>query len=222
MTPAPDRGRAAWSTRPTASTTRSATSGSPTAGSIAAPADPEARADRTIDARGYVVMPAGVDVHCHIAGPKVNAARMLRPEDERGAGCARAAGHRGRGRSGACRARSRPGYQYAGLGYTTAVDAAIAPARGPARPPRVARHAGHRQGVPRPDGEQPLRDGPDPRRASATGSATFVAWLLGATEAYRRQGGQPGRRRDAGSRGRGTSRRSTTSVDHFGSRPGRS
>ncbi|MHC5542875.1 amidohydrolase family protein, partial [Singulisphaera rosea] len=45
---------------------------------IAPPDDPEIKPDRTIDARGYVVMPGGVDVHCHIAGSKVNAARMLR------------------------------------------------------------------------------------------------------------------------------------------------
>src|SRR5689334_22399100 len=51
---------------------------------IAPPSDPSARADRTIDARGYVVMPGGVDVHSHIAGSKVNAARELRPEERRG------------------------------------------------------------------------------------------------------------------------------------------
>ena len=28
-------------------------------------------------------MPGGVDIHCHIAGSKVNAARQLRPEDHR-------------------------------------------------------------------------------------------------------------------------------------------
>jgi formylmethanofuran dehydrogenase subunit A len=56
---------------------------------VAAPDDPGAKADRTIDARGDVVMPGGVDVHCHIAGPKVNAARMLRPEDRPGAPVAR-------------------------------------------------------------------------------------------------------------------------------------
>ena len=50
---------------------------------VTPPDEPDAKADRTIDARGYVVMPAGVDVHCHIAGPKVNAARMLRPEEGR-------------------------------------------------------------------------------------------------------------------------------------------
>ena len=36
-----------------------------------------------IDARGMVVMPGGVDIHAHIAGPKVNAARRLLPEEHR-------------------------------------------------------------------------------------------------------------------------------------------
>src|SRR4051794_22742287 len=56
---------------------------------IPIPADPAARPDRTIDARGDVVMAGGVDVHCHIAGPKVNVARRLRPEERRGAGIPR-------------------------------------------------------------------------------------------------------------------------------------
>jgi formylmethanofuran dehydrogenase subunit A len=34
-----------------------------------------------IDARGMVVMPGGVDIHAHIAGPKVNLARKLQPGD---------------------------------------------------------------------------------------------------------------------------------------------
>jgi len=34
-----------------------------------------------IDASGMVVMPGGVDLHSHIAGAKVNAGRLLRPED---------------------------------------------------------------------------------------------------------------------------------------------
>ena len=37
----------------------------------------------TIDASGMVVMPGGVDMHAHIAGPKVNSARKMRPEDHR-------------------------------------------------------------------------------------------------------------------------------------------
>ena len=41
-------------------------------------------ADATrIDARGMVVMPGGVDIHAHIAGPEVNAARRLSPEEHR-------------------------------------------------------------------------------------------------------------------------------------------
>src|SRR3954465_7247407 len=40
---------------------------------------------RRIDARGMVVMPGGVDIHAHIAGPTVNAARKLAPEEPRAA-----------------------------------------------------------------------------------------------------------------------------------------
>ena len=36
---------------------------------------------KVIDASGMVVMPGGVDIHSHIAGAKVNAGRLLRPED---------------------------------------------------------------------------------------------------------------------------------------------
>ena len=36
-----------------------------------------------IDAGGMVIMPGGVDIHCHIAGPKVNAGRKLMPEDHK-------------------------------------------------------------------------------------------------------------------------------------------
>ncbi len=95
---------------------------------VKAPDDPEVRADRTIDARGYVVMAAGVDVHCHIAGPKVNAARMLRPEEARAGALPRsdAPGARS-GTLGSVPSSFSTGAKYAGLGYGTAVDAAIAP-----------------------------------------------------------------------------------------------
>ena len=76
---------------------------------------PRAKADRTIDARGYVVMPAGVDVHSHIAGAKVNAARMLRPE-EQGAAAVWAAAPKGfrSGTRGSVPSTFATGYQYAG------------------------------------------------------------------------------------------------------------
>lgn len=149
---------------------------------VAAPAAPDAKADRTIDARGYVVMPGGVDVHCHIAGSKVNAARMLRPEDQRGKGVCRHGDFRS-GTLGSVPSTFVTGYRYAGLGYTTAVDAAI--------PPLGARHAHHE-----------LRDTPiidkailvlmgnnhavmDRIRAGERDRLRdYVAWLLNATRGY--------------------------------------
>ena len=95
---------------------------------IPTPADPAARAVRTIDARGYVVMPGGVDVHSHIAGSKVNGARALRPEERRSRDAVWPwrEGFRS-GTVGSVPSTFVTGYQYAGLGYTTAVDAAIPP-----------------------------------------------------------------------------------------------
>ena len=68
-----DRRRRASTTPPTAWTARCATSASTAATS--SPSCPT-HAPR-IDARGMVVMPGGVDIHAHIAGPKVNLARKL-------------------------------------------------------------------------------------------------------------------------------------------------
>src|SRR5438876_10951708 len=50
---------------------------------VAPPIDPDTRPERVLDATGLVVMPGGVDMHAHIAGPKVNVARKMRPEDKR-------------------------------------------------------------------------------------------------------------------------------------------
>ena len=36
---------------------------------------------REINAKGMIVMPGGIDMHSHIAGPKVNLGRKLQPED---------------------------------------------------------------------------------------------------------------------------------------------
>ena len=36
---------------------------------VAAPTDSTIRPSRVIDASGLVVMPGGIDMHCHIAGP---------------------------------------------------------------------------------------------------------------------------------------------------------
>src|SRR5262245_50288851 len=92
---------------------------------IDAPSDPATKADRTIDATGYVVMPGGVDIHSHIAGPKVSAARALRPEDK--AEALPRGDFRRSGVLGTVPTTFATGYTYAGLGYTTAVDAAVPP-----------------------------------------------------------------------------------------------
>jgi formylmethanofuran dehydrogenase subunit A len=84
-----------------------------------------------INARGMVVMPGGVDIHAHIAGPAVNAARKLAPEDHRADVLDRTAITRS-GTGGTVPSTFTTGYRYALLGYTTVVDAAT--------PPLLARH----------------------------------------------------------------------------------
>ncbi len=87
---------------------------------------------KTIDAAGMVVMPGGVDIHCHIAGPKVNLARKLQPEDHRLDVHPRTPFTRS-GVGGTVPSTFTTGYRYATLGYTTAMEAAV--------PPIGARHA---------------------------------------------------------------------------------
>src|SRR6188472_2349190 len=86
---------------------------------------------RSIDARGMVVMPGGVDIHAHIAGPAVNAARKLAPEEHRADVLERSAIARS-GTGGTVPSTFATGYRYALLGYTTVVEAAT--------PPLAARH----------------------------------------------------------------------------------
>ena len=95
-------------------------------GKVVADVGPEAR---RIDARGMVVMPGGVDIHAHIAGPKVNLARKLSPErrePQDRTEILRA------GSGGLVPSTFTTGYRYALLGYTTVVEAAA--------PPLAARH----------------------------------------------------------------------------------
>jgi formylmethanofuran dehydrogenase subunit A len=92
----------------------------------------EAQVSRTIDAAGMVIMPGGVDMHCHIAGPKVNLARKMRPEDHRDDVMPRTSITRS-GTGGSVPSTFTTGYRYAAMGYTTAFDAAV--------PPLAARHA---------------------------------------------------------------------------------
>src|SRR5918997_3999517 len=84
-----------------------------------------------IDASGMVGMPGAVDIHSHIAGPAVNAARKLAPEEHRAEAIDRTALTRS-GTGGTVPSTFATGYRYALLGYTTVVEAAT--------PPLAARH----------------------------------------------------------------------------------
>jgi formylmethanofuran dehydrogenase subunit A len=97
------------------------------AGKVVAEVGPQARC---IDARGMVVMPGGVDIHAHIAGPKVNAARKLSPEARRDKVDRTSVLRSGTG--GLVPSTFTTGYRYSLLGYTTVVEAAA--------PPLAARH----------------------------------------------------------------------------------
>lgn len=99
---------------------------------VPAPVEPSVRPSQTIDATGMVVMPGGVDMHCHIAGPKVNAARKMRPEEKRTARKIVRTANTRSGTTGSVPSTFATGYLYSGLGYTTAFDAAV--------PPLAARH----------------------------------------------------------------------------------
>ncbi|MFP6650089.1 MAG: amidohydrolase family protein, partial [Pirellulaceae bacterium] len=93
----------------------------------------DVRPARTLNVAGMVVMPGGVDMHCHIAGPKVNMARKMRPEEKRGEAVVPRTDRTHSGTLGSVPSTFATGYKYIGMGYTTAFDAAV--------PPLSARHA---------------------------------------------------------------------------------
>jgi formylmethanofuran dehydrogenase subunit A len=141
----------------------------------------------TLDARGMVVMPGGVDIHCHVASGAVNQARRLLPESHARNGVAAPAlsddAVPRSGVGGIVPSTFTTGYRYAGLGYTTVFDAAVAPL--------MARHA-HAQLTDTPivDGgffvllgndEYLLRliDAGERERARE-----YAAWMIGAAGAY--------------------------------------
>src|SRR5688572_13109252 len=147
------------------------------------PSDPTVRPARTLNAAGLVIMPGGIDMHCHIAGPKVNAARKMRPEEKRkGEKILRTAVSHS-GTMGSVPSTFATGYKYIGLGYTTAFDAAV--------PPLAARHT-HEEFEDTPCIDKgfyvlmgnnhyvmnAIRDN-EPERLKA-----FMAWLLHSAKAY--------------------------------------
>ncbi len=91
----------------------------------------EQRDATIIDATGKTVMPGGVDSHSHVAGAKVNAGRLMRPEDHyKSVRKMTGVTHSGSGYT--VPSVYKQGYDYAAMGYTTVFEAAM--------PPLEARH----------------------------------------------------------------------------------
>jgi formylmethanofuran dehydrogenase subunit A len=182
------------------------------------PSEPDSRPSLVIDAAGMIVMPGGVDMHCHIVGSKVNAARMMCPELGRQAAPVPRT-HRTLGGTGAnVPTTFLTGYKYAGLGYTTAFDAAIAPL--------AARHA-HDEFADTPcidkgffalmgNNHYIMRaiQRREPEKLKA-----FVGWLLHAAKAYAAKLVNPGGIENWKNRQAGNVKDLDSVVDHFGVTP---
>jgi formylmethanofuran dehydrogenase subunit A len=80
---------------------------------------------RTLDATGMVVFPGGVDIHTHVAGGALNFARGLTPENQRAAAPFLHTPERRAGIGGPTPTTFATGYLYAGMGYTTVMEAAV-------------------------------------------------------------------------------------------------
>jgi len=186
---------------------------------VPAPSDPDVRLAWTLNAAGLVVMPGGIDMHCHIAGPKVNAARKMRPEEKRGEkNVVRRTDHTHSGTLGSVPSTFATGYKYLGLGYTTAFDAAV--------PPLMARHA-HEEFEDTPcidkgfyvlagNNHFLMRAIQERQPDQLTG---FVAWLLGAAKAYAVKLVNPGGVEVWKCRAGGNVHTLDEPVDHFGVTP---
>ncbi|MFZ0965307.1 MAG: formylmethanofuran dehydrogenase subunit A [Candidatus Bathyarchaeia archaeon] len=140
------------------------------------------RKARKVDASGMVVMPGGVDIHCHIAGSEVNIGRLLRPEDHfRDFECKTSVTRSGVGHS--IPSTFTTGYRYARMGYTTIMN--------PSMPPLEAKHT-----------HEELNDTPMVDKASypllgdwwfvleylkegkIEECARYVAWMISSTKGY--------------------------------------
>jgi formylmethanofuran dehydrogenase subunit A len=146
---------------------------------------------RTIDAAGMVVFPGGVDIHTHVAGAAINFARAMTPEDHRKAHPFLHTPLTRAGLGGATPTTFATGYLYAGMGWTTVVEAAV--------PVLTAKHT-----------HEELRDTPIVDKAcfllmanneivldlleagEVEQAKQVVAWLMGAAKVYGVKAVNPG------------------------------
>ena len=137
---------------------------------------------KIIDARGKVVMAGGVDIHAHVAGPKVNVGRLMRPEDKLFK--SPHAQENYRMESGfSIPSTFKTGYDYARMGYAFVMEAAMPPIHSPHVHEEIH--------------DTPIIDqGALPvfannwfvleylKNGEIENSAAYVAWLLTATKGY--------------------------------------
>jgi formylmethanofuran dehydrogenase subunit A len=86
---------------------------------------PQVEGGRTIDAKGMVVFPGGVDIHTHIAGAALNFARGITPESYRRAAPFLHTPELRAGLGGITPTTFATGYLYAAMGWTTVNEAAV-------------------------------------------------------------------------------------------------
>ena len=145
-------------------------------------ADKVSSAAKVIDAKGKTVMAGAVEIHAHIAGPKVNLGRIYRPEDKLFTYVPKKGNQRMAG-GFSIPTTFKTGYEYAKMGYTTAMEAAM--------PPLFSRHV-HEE-----IRDTPIIDeGAFPvfgnnwfvldylKNNEVENTAAYIAWLLRATKGY--------------------------------------
>jgi len=137
---------------------------------------------KVIDAKGMTVMAGAVEIHSHIAGPKVNLGRIYRPEDKLFS-CTPTHGMERMGGGASIPTTFKTGYEYAKMGYTTAMEAAM--------PPLFSRHV-HEEIRDTPiidEGAYPVLGNnwfvlEYLRNHEVENTAAYIAWLLKVTKGY--------------------------------------
>ena len=137
---------------------------------------------KVIDAKGMTVMAGALEVHAHVAGPKVNIGRIFRPEDKLFTFRPSEGRHRMEG-GFSIPTTYKTGYTYARLGYTTVMEAAM--------PPLFARHVHEEMR------DTPIIDeGAYPvfgnnwfvleyiKNKELENTAAYIAWLLKVTKGF--------------------------------------
>lgn len=154
-------------------------------GKIVSPDNVDLRYAKVIDASGKLVVPGGIDVHTHVAGPKVSVGRLLMPNDhyKKGGRVIAIPGIKRSGTGIAVPSVTTIGYKYARMGWTMVMEAAS--------PPLYTRHTHHElDDTPIVDkGVNLLLDSNwfileyIEQKAQEKVNA-FIAWILEATKSY--------------------------------------